>query len=124
MAEAFAKLHGRDLLEPYSAGIKPAGFIHPKVLTVMEEAGIDLSQHISKPIEKDLLAQMDWIVLMTEDVKSALTSAPPSAQVIQWQIIDPVSVFGKGERVLQAFRMTRDKIEMKVKELVALVKPL
>ena len=43
MAEAFLKKYGGEHFQVESAGIEP-GTINPNVVTVMQEAGIDLSQ--------------------------------------------------------------------------------
>ncbi|MDK2821732.1 MAG: hypothetical protein PWP31_1697 [Clostridia bacterium] len=43
----FAKYYGKDVLEAFSAGTKPAEEINPNAVTVMKEAGIDLSEPVS-----------------------------------------------------------------------------
>ena len=40
MAEAFARLHGADVLDPYSAGSRPSGRINPKAVAAMQEKGV------------------------------------------------------------------------------------
>ena len=47
MAEAFARIHGGDTVEAYSAGSKPSGVINPKAIAAMAELGYDLSRHKS-----------------------------------------------------------------------------
>ena len=124
MAEAFAKLHGKEVLLPHSAGIKPAGFIHPQAIAVMSEVGLDLRQHESKPIDQDILRQMDWVVTMSDEAKAVCASLPQSIHILHWVINDPVRVLGKGDRVLKAFQLTRDKIEAQVKEFIETIKRL
>src|SRR5262245_43052309 len=48
MAEAFARLHGGGQVEPYSAGTRPSGRVHPKAIAAMRERGYDLTGHWSK----------------------------------------------------------------------------
>src|SRR5580658_8585049 len=48
MAEAFLKKYGGDLFEAESAGLEP-GTLNPNVVTVMQEAGIDLT---GKPTQR------------------------------------------------------------------------
>ncbi|MFZ4647396.1 MAG: arsenate reductase ArsC, partial [Gemmataceae bacterium] len=43
MAEAFARIHGGEHVEPYSAGSKPSGVINPRAIEFMAEKGYDLS---------------------------------------------------------------------------------
>ena len=39
MAEAFARIHGGDKIEAYSAGSRPSGKINPKAIAAMKEIG-------------------------------------------------------------------------------------
>ena len=48
MAEAFAKLHGADIVDSYSSGSKPSGVVNPKGIVSMAEIGYDMRTHISK----------------------------------------------------------------------------
>lgn len=120
IAEAFAKAYGEGLVEVYSAGIKPAGFVHKKAIAVMDEIGIDVRGQTSKPIDPQILAKADWIVTLADDAKEKLP--PLRNHTIHWPIDDPVAVFGKEERILQAFRITRDEIERRVQELIEQLK--
>jgi len=36
MAQAFAKIHGGDTIEAYSAGSRPSGKINPKAIAAMK----------------------------------------------------------------------------------------
>ena len=51
MAEAFARIHGGEHVEPYSAGSKPSGVVNPRAIEFMAEKGYDLSKHDSKTLE-------------------------------------------------------------------------
>lgn len=118
MAEAFAKAYGEDILEPYSAGIKPAGFVHSKVITVMEEEGISLKGQTSKPVDPVLLSQMDWVISLSQEAQKIFLSVPSSVHTEYWPVDDPTVVFGKEERILEAFRLTRDTIGERIKKLI------
>ena len=48
MAEAFARMHGGDGVEAFSAGSAPSGRINPKAVRFMGEVGYDLASHASK----------------------------------------------------------------------------
>jgi arsenate reductase len=37
MAEAFARIHGADRVEPYSAGSRPSGRVNPRAVEAMRE---------------------------------------------------------------------------------------
>jgi len=51
MSEAFARIHGGNSIEAYSAGSKPSGKINPKAVASMKEIGYDLSSHHSKCLD-------------------------------------------------------------------------
>lgn len=119
IAEAFAKKYGKGKLEIHSAGVQPAGYVHPMAIQVMAEIGFDLQSQYSKPIEKVLLTEMDRVVLLSPDVEALCPQMPPSLPLERWSIEDAVKLFTKGEQRLQAFRVVRDQIEEKVRELVA-----
>ena len=55
MAEAFARIHGGDNIEAYSAGSRPSGTVNARAVEFMGELGYDLTQHRSKTLA-DLFA--------------------------------------------------------------------
>ncbi|OGQ48433.1 MAG: hypothetical protein A3H42_00685 [Deltaproteobacteria bacterium RIFCSPLOWO2_02_FULL_46_8] len=122
MAEAFAKMYGKGIIEAYSAGARPAGYVHSHTVTVMNEVGVNLGGHTSKPIDRNFLEQMDWVVTMTRESRAVVSSLPSHIHCVHWDVDDPVFVFGKEERVLQAFRLTRDHIKKKVLALIEDIK--
>ena len=65
MSQAFAKIHGRGDVEPYSAGSNPSGIVNPKAIAAMEELGYDLSTHVSKSLKEiEQYAPFDAVVTM------------------------------------------------------------
>lgn len=110
MSEAFAKIHGGDKVQAYSAGSKPSGKVNPKAIASMKELGYDLSSHESKSLEEvKNLAPFDAVVTM-----GCGDACPwmPAKQFIDWQIPDPK------EMDEEDFRKVRDLIGEKVKELL------
>ncbi|MBI5299916.1 MAG: arsenate reductase ArsC [Deltaproteobacteria bacterium] len=122
MAEAFAKLYGEGIIEAYSAGARPAGYVHDHTIAVMNEIGVDIKDQISKRIDWNFLEQMDWVITMAGEAKAIVSSLPSRIHCVHWDVDDPVFVFGKEKRVLQAFRLTRDHIKKKVLALIEDIK--
>ena len=52
MAEGFARTYGRDVMEVYSAGVSPAGYVSEMAFQVMGERGISLSNQYSKALHE------------------------------------------------------------------------
>jgi arsenate reductase len=92
-----------------SAGTTPAGHVHPEVVEVMQELGIDLSGRQPQLLTRELAEQADVVVTM-----GCGDACPyiPGKRHIDWDLPDP-----KG-RPLQEVRATRDEIARRVQELL------
>lgn len=110
MAEAFARMHGGDQVEAWSAGSKPSGKVNPKAIAAMMERGYDLSTHTSKSLGALPKAEFDAAVTMGCGDACPFVRARVHED---WQIPDPREM-GPDE-----FRGVRDLIGEKVKELLA-----
>ena len=118
MAEGFARELGKGLIEPYSAGLMPAGVVHPGAIAVMKEAEIDISGQKSKAIDPDLLGKMDIIVTLCGNAEASCPMTPPEIRRMHWPIDDPVGAVGTEEEIAHEFRRARDEIKTKIVELI------
>jgi protein-tyrosine-phosphatase len=110
MAEAFARRHGSALVEAYSAGARPSGRVHPKVVAAMREVGLDLTRHWSKGLAEVPAVEYDAVVdLGAGNVCDGVRARRREA----WDLPAPKDL--PPEQV----RQVRDQIEAKVNELVA-----
>lgn len=110
MSQAFAKIHGGNSVEAYSAGSKPSGKINPKAVAAMKELDYDLGTHNSKSLDEvKQFAPFDAVVTM-----GCGDACPwmPATRFIDWQIPDPRDM-NETE-----FSKVRDMIEEKVKGLL------
>ncbi len=121
MAEGLARILGRAVLVPYSAGLLAAG-VHPRAIAVMREIGIDISKQRSKEIDEALLMTMDMVITLCSRAEEACPITPPGIQRLHWPIKDPVATIGSGEEVMKDFRRARDEIKEKIIEFVDKVK--
>ncbi len=64
IAEAFARLHGGERVEAYSAGSRPSGKVNPRAVEFMREVGYDLTAHRSKGIADLPAVEFDAVVGM------------------------------------------------------------
>lgn len=109
MAEAFARIHGRNIVEAYSGGSRPSGIVNSKAVAAMAETGYDLSRHRSKGLNEFDDMDFDYVVTM------GCGDACPFVRAKQrqdWQIPDPKDMDESG------FRQVRDMVEAKVMELL------
>jgi protein-tyrosine-phosphatase len=91
-----------------SAGTTPAAHVHPEVVEVMREVGIDLSAKTPQLLTTELAERADVVVTM-----GCGDACPyiPGRRYIDWSLPDP-----KG-RPLADVRRLRDDIERRVVEL-------
>jgi len=109
IAEAFARCHGKEKIEAFSAGSHPSGIINPKAIQSMAELGYNLQTHHSKSLEEIPSVEFDAVVTM------GCGDACPWIRAKlreDWNILDPKSVPAKSYPVI------RDLIENKVKALL------
>jgi arsenate reductase len=107
MAEAFARLHGGDEIEAYSAGSRPSGVVNPKAIASMAELAYDLSKHGSKSLEEIPDVEYDFVATMGCGDACPFVRAKTRAE---WQIPDPKNLEP------DELRKVRDLIEKEVKE--------
>jgi protein-tyrosine-phosphatase len=93
-----------------SAGTTPAQHVHPEVVEVMHELGIDLSAHQPQLLTRELAEQADLIVTMGCGDECPYI---PGKRYINWDLPDP------NGRPLDEVRATRDDIGRRVTALAA-----
>jgi arsenate reductase (thioredoxin) len=93
-----------------SAGTTPAEHVHPEVVEVMSELGIDLSDRRPQLLTRELAEQADIVITM-----GCGDACPyiPGKRYIDWDLPDP-----KGQS-LDEVRATREEIAQRVQELLA-----
>lgn len=110
MAEAFAKMHGKDKVEVYSSGSRPSGIINPKAIAAMKELGYDLTQHDSKSLDEIPKIKYDYAITMGCGDECPFVIADHRDD---WKLEDP-----KHMEPAQ-FNQVRDEIERRVLDLIA-----
>jgi arsenate reductase len=117
MAEGWTRYLGQDRVEVHSAGIEPHG-VHPRAVAVMQEVGVDISHHISKAIDPDLLDRADYVITLCGDARDACPVTPPHVQHLHWGFPDPARASGSDDDILAQFRAVRDGIRDRVHQFL------
>lgn len=101
---------GRHTSDSAGSIADPSGSVHPPVIAVMDEIGIDLSGRRPQRLSDDLAGAADVVVTM-----GCGDTCPfiPGKRYIDWDLPDP-----KGQD-LDSVRATRDDIERRVQALIA-----
>jgi arsenate reductase (thioredoxin) len=110
MAAALLDHHARGRVRVRSAGSAPAGEIHPAVIAVMDEVGVDLSKEFPKPLTTEAVQAADVVITM-----GCGDACPifPGKRYVDWELPDPSG------RPVSEVRLIRDGIDTRVRELLA-----
>lgn len=110
MAEGVLKSFDRNL-EVFSAGTTPAQRVNPFAVKVMQEIGIDISQHHPKSVEQFLHQPFDYVITVCDNAKE---TCPVFIGKVNHRIHlgfeDPAEAKGSDEEVSSVFRRIRDEI--------------
>jgi len=112
LAEGILRGAAGDLLDVQSAGSKPAGYVHPLAIRVMNEIGIDISAHRSKPLNEFLPKSVETVITVCSDADRACPMFPGQVNRYHWGFDDPAKAGGTDEEKLAVFRRVRDQIKM------------
>ena len=92
-----------------SAGTTPATHVHPAVIMVMNELGIDLSSRTPQRLTRELAQQADLVVTMGCGDECPFI---PGKRYIDWDLTDPAG------QPIERVREIRDDIDRRVHELL------
>ena len=115
MAEGIA----RDLFgvhyDIFSAGTHPS-VVHPLSVAVMKEIDIDISYHRSKSVSEFYRKEFDYILTVCGNADQNCPAFPGKAKRVHWGFPDPAHVEGEMAQIIEAFRMVRDFIYLKIEK--------
>jgi arsenate reductase len=113
MAQAFFEQMAREH-EALSAGSEPAKAVHPAVVQVMKEVGIDLSDRIPRHVDRAMLDRADHVISMGCDDPAVCEY--PGRKVEDWSLPDPSG------KPIDEVRKIRDEIQYRVQALALRLK--
>ena len=78
-----------DRLDVFSAGSKPAGYVHPLAIEALAEIGIDISGHHSKHLDQYLDAGIDTVITVCDHANESCPVFPGPTRVVHRGFDDP-----------------------------------
>ena len=108
-AAFFNQLAGSGQARASSAGTAPGDRVHPEVVTVMKEAGIDLSRSKPQKLSEELCGEASLLVTLGCGEECPVV---PRLRREDWPLEDP-----KG-KPLERVREIRDEIRRRVEDLL------
>tara|TARA_Y100001970_G_scaffold25596_1_gene30555 strand:+ start:428 stop:847 length:420 start_codon:yes stop_codon:yes gene_type:complete len=102
-----------DKFEVFSAGSHPSQ-VHPMSLKIMEEIGIDISDHTSDFIDDYLKTGIEIVITVCDNANEICPVFPGNVERLHWSIEDPFKGWDFDETQLQSFRVTREEIKQRI----------
>lgn len=117
MAHGFLKSFSPEV-DVFSAGTKPAENINPLAVKVMEEAGIDISDHTPHDVMEYLNEPWDYVITVCGGANENCPQfVGKSVHRIHIGFDDPSYAIGSEEYVMSEFRRVRDEIINRFEDL-------
>jgi arsenate reductase len=108
-AATFNRLADPTKAQAISAGTQPGARVHPEVVTVMQEVGIDLTTAVPRRLTSDLARHADILVTMGCGDECPVV---PGVERDDWPLEDP-----KGKPIKRV-RQIREDVERRVGKLL------
>ncbi len=116
MTQGFLQSFDKNL-EVHSAGTEPAKQVNPKAVRVMKEAGIDISHHTPKLVDRYLNNEWDYVITVCDHANETCPAFIGKVRHrFHMGFEDPSYANGTEEFILNEFRRIRDEIKHKFRE--------
>jgi len=116
MAEALINHIGKDRYLAFSAGSRPAGYVHPKSVATLKRHGIDPGQPRSKSWDEFADQSFDLVITVCDQAAGeSCPLFPGKPKKLHWSTPDPAKAAGTEAEIDaafdQAYFMLKEKIE-------------
>ena len=119
MAEGIVNARYANDWTAYSAGTKPAGYVHPKATTALSEIDIihaGTSKHIDELHTKDF----DIVVTVCDDAaEECPVWVGKAGKRVHHRFVDPAKADGNDEEQMAVFRQVRNEMVEFIQELLS-----
>jgi arsenate reductase len=118
IAEAIVNAKCGNSWQAFSAGTRPAGYVHPLAISVLEEIGIS-HQGNSKSASTFFNHELDLVVTVCDSAAADCPVWFGKTQQVHLGFEDPAAFQGDELAKIDKFRMVRDEILQKIPALLA-----
>jgi arsenate reductase len=116
IAEGWARHLKGNILDVYSAGIRPIG-VSSRAIKVMVEAGVDISSQISQRLDEFSEIDFDYVITLCDNAAENCPVFSGQAKVFHKPFEDPYFATGSEEDILETFRKVRNEIRGFIEEM-------
>ena len=118
MAEGLMRAHHGEAFDVFSAGSRPAGWVHPLAVKALAEIGIDAGAQYSKSADEFIDQPFDCVVTVCDSAAQDCPVWPGAKRLEHWPIKDPSWGPDDPATRFDRFVETRDEIARRIEELV------
>jgi arsenate reductase len=117
IAEGFLRHYAGEKANIYSAGVETHG-VNPRAISIMNEVGIDLSNHTSNHVDEYIDINFDFVITVCDNAKERCPYFPTNAEKFHYNFPDPAKASGTEEEIVNEFRRVRLLIDDYCKDFV------
>ena len=117
MAEGLIRSRMGDKVEVSSAGVSPAGRVHPYAIEILKEARIDISRHDPKHVDQFSNEEFDLVITVCGNARDTCPVFPGAPEHVHWKLNDPGNTIGCAAEIKESFRDTVTQIMRKMSSL-------
>ena len=116
IAEGWARHLNGNIIDAYSAGIRPIG-VSSRAIKVMDEAGVDISMHKSRHVDEFSGIDFDYVVTLCDNAAENCPVFSGKTRIVHKPFDDPYFASGSEEEIMATFRKVRDDIRTFIETL-------
>jgi len=113
VAEGWLRHLGGDAYEVFSAGIEAHGK-NPRAISVMQDAGVDISTQASEIVDTAILETLDLLVTVCTHADAHCPVFSIKGKREHWPFDDPAKASGTEEEIMRGFARVRDQIRSRI----------
>lgn len=117
IAEGWMKHLAGDRFDVYSAGIVAHGK-NPRAISVMKEAGVDISDQQSEQLDVGMLDKIDLLITVCGNADESCPVIPASCEKQHWPFDDPAKAVGSEADIMAEFVRVRDQVRDKIESYI------
>jgi arsenate reductase len=116
IAEGWARHLKGNIIDVYSAGIRPIG-VSSRAIKVMAEAGVDISSQKSQQLDEFSEIDFDYVITLCDNAAENCPVFTGQAKVFHKPFEDPYFASGSEEEIMETFRKVRNEIRGFIEEI-------
>jgi len=120
MAEALLNELGKGRFTAYSAGSKPAGYVHPQAIACLNRNRIPVSRPSSKSWDDFMDTDLDLVITVCGNAANETCPVFPGAPLkTHWGLPDPAHATGTDAEVAEVFQQVFEALREHIVAFVA-----